>query len=647
MTIATRQTAALPRICAIGSSFVRLLPGIIPSYAHLADIRIIDKIFEEGLEAAEDLVKTGHVDVFVSAGANGAFLRNHLDAPVALLKIGGFDILHALAKARDVSPRIAIFSYQAISSDLEEVKQLLKVDVEQCFYTTPEDAKDRVRELAAQGLKVIVGSNMISRLAREAGLAGIFLYSVNSARELLDNAIEIARVTRIEESRREWLNSMVQHLEEGVVAVDMEERIHCLNPTMAKLLGVSPANAIDRRLTEIAPGLGLEDTLRSGIPELQQAQRIGPKTIVTNRIPIKERGIQTGAVLSFHDAMAIHVADRNVRSHDKPRHLVAKYRLSEMVCHSPALTDAKTLAEEYAKVDAAVLITGESGTGKELLAQGIHNASRRANYAFVALNCPAFPESLLESELFGHEEGAFTGARRGGRPGLFEAAHNGTIFLDEIGDMSLALQTRLLRVLQEREVLRLGSSAPTPIDVRVIAATNRDLRREIVEGRFRQDLYYRLNILNLHVPPLRERPEDIPPIAAYLLDKALRRLGSAYPQDELLDYLLPRFTDYAWPGNVREMENVIERVAVHCLGIGARAGIDGAQLVKVVPEIFSVDPAQNGELEETQGLRAMSKDGERAYILKVIEECGGNHAQACKRLGIGRTTLWRKLAEKR
>jgi propionate catabolism operon transcriptional regulator len=221
-----------------------------------------------------------------------------------------------------------------------------------------------------------------------------------------------------------------------------------------------------------------------------------------------------------------------------------------------------SLAEQYAKTDSTVLITGESGTGKELLAQGIHNASRRRGAPFVAINCAAFPETLLESELFGYEEGAFTGSRKGGKPGLLESAHTGTVFFDEIGDMSLPLQTRLLRVLQEREVLHLGSIEPTPIDVRVIAATHRDLRKNIAEGRFREDLFYRLNILRLHLPPLRERKADIPAITRWIIRGLGKRPEALSPADRLLQGLLPYLESYPWPGNIRELENITERAVL-------------------------------------------------------------------------------------
>ncbi|MBI2312079.1 MAG: propionate catabolism operon regulatory protein PrpR [Betaproteobacteria bacterium] len=626
----------------MGFGMIGMLPALMPDYGARAEIRAVNKIFEDALEAAKELVQRGQVHAFVAGGANGAFLRQHLRVPVVLIRVTGFDILHALAKAREVSDRIAIFSYEAISSELEEVKQLLKLDIEQCFYTTPEDAQQRVAELARAGFKVIVGSSMIKRLAEEAGLAGVFLYSENSMRQALDDALEIARLAVMEETRREWLNGILQHLDDAVVAVDLDSRVQAMNPAMEKLLSVSAEWSLGRRLSEIAPELDLESVLRTGDPELQQIQRVGSKTLVTNRIAIREHGLQTGAVLTCQDARVIQRADRNIRSQGRGRSFVARYRLSQISGKSPAILHTRSLAEKYAATDATILITGESGTGKELLAQGIHNASRRRAEPFVAINCGAFPESLLESELFGYEEGAFTGSRRGGKTGLVETAHQGTLFLDEIAEMPVPLQTRLLRVLQEKEVLRLGSNEPTPVEVRVIAATHRNLREWVSEGRFREDLYYRLNILHLHIPPLRERGDDLEEIAGRLLAEALRRHRATLAPEPLLASLMPLFESHPWPGNVRELENVIERVAIYCSTIGEDEILELEQLRNIMPELIGEETG-GGVAPAGNGLRSMGRSAELAHIRRTVEECGGNLGEASRRLGISRTTLWRRL----
>jgi len=627
-----------PKIWVVGFSLTGFLPDIIPAYAAGADIRVINKLFEEGEAAARELLAGGEADVFIAAGANGAYLKSRLAAPVVLIKVSGFDILHALQKAKEISGRIAIFSYQTISTELEEVKELLKVDIEQCYYTTPEDARERVRQLAADGFKVIVGSSLVNRLAEEAGLAGIFLYSAESVRRAVEDALDIARVARIEEARRDWLNAILHHLDEAVVAVDREECIQSLNPAFARLLGVSEEWARGRVLSAVAPELGLADTLRSGSSDAERIHKLGKRTVITSRLPIREGGLTTGAVLTCQDASAIQRADRNLRAQNRPSQFVARYRLAQILGDSSEIRQARAIAERYAGVDATVLIGGESGTGKELFAQGMHNASRRSGAPFVAINCAAFAETLLESELFGYEEGAFSGARKGGKPGLFESAHTGTLFLDEIGEMPLALQAKLLRVLQEKEVLRVGGTDPTPVDVRIVAATNRELRHMVENGSFREDLFYRLNILNLHLPPLRQRPADIPALAARFLADAFQRLQLPPQGNELLTRLLPRLAAHRWPGNIRELENIIERIAVF-RGAGPANQEDEAMLRSVVPELFP-DAAEAIAAPE---LKHIARSGELSHIKKVLAECGGDQTEAAKKLGISRTTLWRRL----
>jgi len=299
-----------------------------------------------------------------------------------------------------------------------------------------------------------------------------------------------------------------------------------------------------------------------------------------------------------------------------------------MVARSAAMRQLIDLAQRVAKVDSTVLISGESGTGKERVARLVHNASSRAPGPFIAVNCGAITETLLESELFGHVKGAFTGAMQE-RPGLFESANGGTLLLDEVGEVSPAMQVKLLRVLQEREIRRVGESTTRAIDVRVIAATNRELAQEIAEGRFRKDLYYRLHVVELLVPPLRRRREDILPLARVLLAEAASRLNRAVPG------LSPRAADqllrYGWPGNVRELENAMERA----VAFAQEGHADVEDLPEEVRQAVPVPPS-------TSPVRLL-EDIEKDYILAVLELNSGNQARTSEQLGIGSATLYRKL----
>ncbi len=307
--------------------------------------------------------------------------------------------------------------------------------------------------------------------------------------------------------------------------------------------------------------------------------------------------------------------------------LAQRYALDAVVSESPAMREVLDLTRRSARSRSTVLISGESGVGKELVARAVHFHSDRVGSPFVAANCKAFAEGVLESELFGHEKGAFTGADRA-RPGLFERAHGGTLFLDEIGEIGPDFQTKLLRVLQERTVQRVGGSEEREVDVRVVAATNRDLRAEVAAGRFREDLFFRLAVIPIHIPPLRERREDILPLARHFLARWNAELGRALsgwsaPVEQFL-------VSHAWPGNVRELENAIERGVV--LARGDEIGLDD----------LLIDPeAPAGEAPEVRGLQAFLDAAAAERIRAVLAEAGGVRIEAARRLGVDRTTLYR------
>ena len=628
-----------PRVIAVGLHRLRsFFNELAPSYADRATVSVLDRGFEEAVIEIREMARRGRVDALVAAGSNGEYLRQRLEIPVVLVRVGGFDIMRALGRARELSPRIALVTYGSTPPDVQQFNELFQLGIEQRSYRTDQDASDCVRELRTRGIDVVVAPGLVADLADQDGMRGIFLYSMDAVRQALDDAIEVVRIARIEAARRERLNTILARLRDGVVSVDMDERIDALNPAMERLLALPAGEVLGRKLSEVAPELTLLETLQSGRVDTDELQRFRARTLIANRMPLTEQGVQTGAVLTCQDPASIERADRSLRARRDRSPGSARYRLSDLVGDSPAIRRARQLAAQYAKGDGTVLIVGESGTGKELLAQGIHRASRRAAQPFIAINCAAFTETLLESELFGYEEGAFTGARRGGKSGLLEAAHTGTIFLDEIGDMPIPLQTRLLRVLQEREILRIGAIEPTRVDVRVIAATHQDLQQSIEEQKFRRDLYYRLNILRVELPSLRERREDLPGLMQHIVARACARLGiERAVVDVYARQLMADAANYDWPGNVRELENLIERIA--SAAAAAPPGEQDLQLRGIVPEVY----AKASALRKTAVLSHRKNEVEIGLIRRVLAECDGDRNEACRRLGIGRTTLWRKL----
>ena len=328
---------------------------------------------------------------------------------------------------------------------------------------------------------------------------------------------------------------------------------------------------------------------------------------------------------------------RKAQERERLRREVASLRASlgadlvkgEVVAESPAMRRVLELASRAAGSNSTVLVTGESGTGKEVLARALHRMSPRSESAFVAVNCAAIPESLLESELFGHLRGAFTGATQD-RPGLFEAAHEGTLFLDEIGELSPALQAKLLRVLEDGEVRRVGDQRTRKVDVRVIAATAVPLEQAVQQGAFREDLFYRLNVIRLHIPPLRERPEDVPALVTHFAQETARRLGRPV---SLTPRALARLSDHPWPGNVRELRNAIERAAT----------LSGSERLDLEDFDLKSAPSGNGHGGDAVDLKAEVEAVESTVIRRALALTGGNRREAAERLGVSLRTLFYKI----
>jgi propionate catabolism operon transcriptional regulator len=519
------------------SRLSELFRDITPEYDHLAHIEPLHLGFDEAARHIRERLAREHCDVIVAAGSNAAWLKGRVPVPLVTAKASGFDVMQALARARRLSPRIGVVHYQTPLPELAEFAQTFGIDVAQRTYVTREDARAAIDDLKTAGIEAVVGAGLITDLASAAGLKAVFVYSAESIRRAFDDALETARLTRLEKNR-------TQH-------------------------GAQHGTSAWRR-PAVRPVRGLAD-LRGESPAME--------------------GLRRSVLL-------------------------------------------------YARSPSTVLIQGETGTGKELAARAIHREGRHrggprdAGPPFIAVNCGALAESLLESELFGHEEFAFTGARRGGHAGLFEAAHGGTLFLDEIGEMPLALQTRLLRVLEEREVVRVGGTRPVPVDVRIVAATHCDLAQRVREGRFRADLFYRLAVLRLSLPPLRERRPDILPLAGWALAAALAALGTPGARQAPdtaagLAACAPLLEAYPWPGNVRELRNVMERLALF-LAAEPQGALTPALLLAAAPELDggSVAPAAGPPFETAA---------------EALARFGGRRDAAARHLGISRTTLWRRL----
>ncbi|CAN7582279.1 propionate catabolism operon regulatory protein PrpR [Caballeronia sp. LjRoot29] len=626
-----------PRIWAVGISKLRdLYRDIAAEYDGIADLRIVPLGYEDAVHEIEN-AGDARPDVVVSAGSNGAYLKARISVPVVLINPTGFDVMHALARARRESDSVGLVMHGETPSELKRFFRAFGAEVECASYLSAEDAEACVLDLRDRGVLAVVGPGLVTELAEKAGMKAVFLYSRASVQGAFETALEVARATLGETQRRRRLDQVLQHLRDGVIALTADGRIEALSGKMADMLRLAPSQAVGKRLADLAPEVAGAVPKEPG----ESLETVRGATYVVHRSAWGDASASaaSGSIITFQESVALQRMDRSVRTRQRAPQLVARYRIEDLSGTSEAIEQVRERARRYARTDATVLIRGESGTGKELVAQGIHTASARREFAFVALNCGAFPDTLLESELFGYEEGAFTGARRGGKAGLIESAHRGTLFLDEIGEMPMPLQSRLLRVLQEREVVRLGSTEPLQVDVRVVAATHRGLNEQLQAGQFRADLYYRLNILNLVLPPLRERSPDIAGLAAQLLSQTGRAV-SVDAARGVLEPALALLVAYRWPGNVRELQNVIERIAVE---------LDETPGMRVTPELLRSIAPELQDSESASGpetLKQRSRKVEADEIRAMLDSFDGNREEVARALGISKTTLWRKLSGK-
>ena len=626
------------------SKLAQTVEEILPRYASHADVEVIETTIADLLPAAKRLENEQNVDIFICSGASAEFLRKNISTTVLSIRMGEYDLIRALNLAKDRGTKAGILSHILPHSELKEMASLFTVEIYEAVYSSLEDARQKIQELVAAGYRVIVGSPTAVELAEEAGAEGVSVINADAVRRTLEDALAICRSRVHEKLKHQRINTVLQHLTEGVIALDIHGQVQSINPSMSQMLNLSEKHIINKNARFALPDLDIERVLKTGIGEDNLLIKFGNRRVAASIMPLFEAGQVDGAIIVCQEINAIQRSERHIRSQARPRQFIAKYEFSQLLGDSIAFRQAIDLAKLYASTTSTVLITGESGTGKELIAQSIHNASSRRQAPFVAINCASFPETLLESELFGYEEGAFTGTKKGGKSGLFEAGHTGTIFLDEIGDIPVPLQTRLLRVLQEREVLRLGSSEPTPVDIRVIAATHHKLSTRIEEGLFREDLFYRLNILRITVPPLRQRIEDIPIISNAILANLSQHDQEKQNQARALVHeLMPRLLAHRWRGNIRELENIVERacLSVYMVENGHR---QGPPLETLFPELFPITDTLDRPSKLTgTSLQALGKAAEIAYIKQTLKENAEDMTKTAKHLGISRSTLWRRL----
>ncbi|MEW6266182.1 MAG: sigma 54-interacting transcriptional regulator [Thermodesulfobacteriota bacterium] len=622
--------------------------GSTQNFLRRAQSAALDQEFEieyaqAGLEAAIPIGKKMEAEgkeVIISRRGTAHLLRENLSIPVLSVPLSSFDVLHNIKEASTQGRVILMTAFRGQIGRLELVEELLGVQIIPGVFHNTLELEQIILSSKQQGCEVVVGGGVSLALARKHGLPGVEVQTSEEAMgSTLENVRSVALAHREEKEKTLRYRTVIDSISEGIIAVDGTGLVTTINSVARSFFNLTEEKAVGRPIAEVLPATRILQAMEKQNAQADQIEKIGRDTFLVTHVPVKSGPLVVGGISTYKDIPNVLKAENEVRR-SLAKRLIAKYDLEDIVHCSPAMRDLVKEARHFAEADSTVLIIGETGTGKELLAHGIHRLGPRRNGPFVSINCAALPDQLLESELFGYEEGAFTGSRRGGKPGLFELAHHGAIFLDEIGATSLSLQSRLLRVLQEREVMRVGGDRLIPVNVRIIAATNQNLKHEVQAGRFRDDLFFRLDVLTLQVPPLRHRLEDIPLLVEALTTRItpLDRTPIKIPAQGM-----EKLMRLSWPGNIRQLNNFIEKLIVLC-----GASFDPAVFDRLFHQHldYSFD-RRPGPVEDLPRLPELLKNkvkkDEVRLIRKALEDNDFNQTKAAGQLGISRVTLWRKI----
>jgi len=589
----------------------------------------------DAVEVAKSLIPHG-VRIIISHGLTYKYLEQHVSVPLMELPFSGLDAAVAIRNALKHSDKIAHVGTDRLYKYLLKSLKFLGVDTNLgfCDLVTERTVEEQAQEMLDQGYEVLIGGFPSTDLANRLGFTGIeFNVDELIIEATLLNAQTLVKEMIRQEKSNELDRVILQSVTDCIVAVDEDRRVFKANPAAANLLKLPIEAIMGRNFEEL-----LKECNIVNIDSVDGGHKIPAShtTVILNELPVVVREKREGSVISILKISDVQAMQYRIHKDLILRGLVAKYTFDDIEGKSLAITLAKEKARSYAGYDSTLLIYGESGTGKELMAQSVHNASRRRKQPFVAINCASFPANLIESELFGYVNGAFTGARKEGKAGLFEMADQGTIFLDEIAELPLELQPKLLRVIQEGEIIRIGGDKVIHIDTRVICATNKDLFQLVQEGKFREDLYYRICVLEIRLPPLRERREDIPILCENLLQHFNLRHNKHFSgfTSEAMSCIMA----LPLPGNIRELSNIIERMVI--LAREDEEVLTERTLAEALPTSLSDTPpvSLNKRCEAVSSVPRVSelsvplKEQRRKATLQALEQCHGNKAEALNSL---------------
>lgn len=602
--------------------------------------RISADVLVRSVDEVERLSVTSY-DAAIARGYSARLLRSAFPhTPVVDMVISGYDIMRTVMECKNAygAKRIAVCGFFGKIYEAAALGREFGCEMELYSPDTYRELEKNVEEAKRNGCDALIGGFSSGRYAQKYQLPFRLIRTGEDTVFLaLNEAIRTVEEVRKERLRSETYKTIIDSSKNGILFVDCRGAIQVRNHT-ARTMNRQDS-LMNKPLKEVFPLLypAYKEALASG-------QEIGGRifklpgsqiTVSVSFTPVIVNNTISGIVILMSDITQVQKLEGQIRRTLSQKGLRAKHTFEDIIHESEIMDATIETARRYALSESNVILVGETGTGKELFAQSIHNASNRKSGPFVAINCAALPENLLESELFGYVEGAFTGTVKGGKMGLFEQAHGGTLFLDEIGEISMAIQTKLLRALQEREIRRIGDNKVISVDVRIVSATNKSIHKLAEQGLFRRDLAYRLDVLRIFLPPLRKRGEDISLLFLRLLQQLGREQNCPVPRVEAADLKILR--EHSFLGNVRELQNVAERV--WALRNGGRITARELAAAMEPPDLeMDADTGKEKEKVLEEGL-----PDERAMIQQALALCRGNQTKAAKMLGIDRSTLWRKM----
>lgn len=589
---------------------------------------LIISLLKEGniVKQAEALIAKGAEAIIARGGTYYDLINGNISVPVVQLTYNTEDILYSINNAKELGDKIILILTKNVMFEIEHWKDILKVDLELIKFDDLKDIDKIVFDIFKNyDNPVILGGSYTIAKADKIGLKCVEIEnSETNIATTYHRAQEIMDLIITDNKHMQLLSTVLDNVNDAILVINNEGYIEHINHNLQKFFPLVTKQFIGKKLSDAFPELKFILEVINGKKFVNHILKKDKYILNLNAVTVKTESNKTGIVCTIQDLTEIQKLEENLRNKLNPKGLSSKYTFDTIFTKNINMKSIIESAKEFAKTDSTILIYGESGTGKEMFAQSIHNYSERKNAPFVAVNCGALSKSLLESELFGYVEGAFTGARKGGKQGLFELAHKGTIFLDEINSLPLEIQSRFLRIIEEKEVMRLGSDYVIPLDVRIIVASNEKLINMVEQGEFRRDLFYRLNVLEIKIPSLADRKDDIIP----LFEMFLKEFNAS---DKLItDELAVKLKEHNWKGNVRELRNVAERYAL----LKERMNFDFLSDINTDIDLITEDLKID--------LKELNKTVEELVIESLLNK-GISKNEISNLLGISRTALWKKI----